>query len=358
MLEMSEALKACSNVSAPGPDHITWRYLKSILADDICASDILSLANSCITLRHWSRHFKESVSVIIPKPGKPAYNAPKAFRSIVLLNTLGKLIEKMIARQLQFDAVKHSIFHPNQLGGISQRSTEDAGLFLTHLVRSDWAKGLKTSVVAFDIAQFFPSLNHSMLTAILRHSGFTDCLVDFFSDYLVGRSTQYAWNSFLSHACDADIGIGQGSALSPIFLALYIAPLLYLFEHRAQALNLDTSTLSYVDNGLLVSQGRTYNKTLPELTSSYSIVLDLIASFGLVMEYDKSEIFYFSRAHKDSNPKLDLSTIGASIFRPKTYWRYLGFYFDRQLFFKKHIQFYFTKALTTVKAMGMLGNSS
>jgi len=50
MLEMSEALKACSNVSAPGPDHITWRYLKSILVDGICASGILSLANSCITL--------------------------------------------------------------------------------------------------------------------------------------------------------------------------------------------------------------------------------------------------------------------------------------------------------------------
>ena len=83
----------------------------------------------------------------------------------------------------------------------------------------------------------------------------------------------------------------QGSALFPILSALYIVPLLYLFEHRAQALNLDTSTLSYVDDGLLVSQGRVYNKTLPELTSSYSIVSDLMASFGLVMEHDKSEIF-------------------------------------------------------------------
>ena len=42
--------------------------------------------------------------MIIPKPGKPAYDTPKAFRPIVLLNTLGKLIEKMIARRLQFDA--------------------------------------------------------------------------------------------------------------------------------------------------------------------------------------------------------------------------------------------------------------
>jgi len=36
--------------------------------------------------------------VIIPKPDKPAYNISKAFRPIVLLNTLGKLIKKMIAR--------------------------------------------------------------------------------------------------------------------------------------------------------------------------------------------------------------------------------------------------------------------
>ena len=116
--------------------------------------------------------------------------------------------------------------------------------------------------------------------------------------------------------------------------------------------------MTVVDDGLLVSQGRTYNKTLPELTSSYSIVSDLMASFGLVMEHDKSEIFHFSRAHNDSNPELDLSAIGAPILKPKTYWQYLGFYFDRRLSFKEHVRFYSTKVLTTIKAMGMLNNSS
>ena len=83
-----------------------------------------------------------------------------------------------------------------------------------------------------------------------------------------------------------------------------------------------------------------------------------MTSFGLVMEHDKSEIFHFSRVHNDSNPELDLSAIGAPILKPKTYWRYLGFYFDRRLSFKEHVWFYSTKALTTVKAMGMLGNST
>ena len=83
-----------------------------------------------------------------------------------------------------------------------------------HLVRAGWAKGLKTSVVAFDIVQFFLSLNHSMLTLILRHFGFLDCVVDFCSDYLVGRSTQYSWNFFLSRVYDIDVGVRQGSAIN------------------------------------------------------------------------------------------------------------------------------------------------
>ena len=112
----------------------------------------------------------------------------------------------------------------------------------------------------------------------------------------------------------------QGSALSPILSALYIAPILHLFEQQAQALNLGSSILSFVDDSLLVSQRKMYNKTLPELTSSYRVVTDLLVSFGLVMEHDKSEIFHFSRAHNDSNPELDLSAIGVSTLKPKAYW--------------------------------------
>ena len=197
-----------------------------------------------------------------------------------------------------------------------------------------------------------------MLTSILSHFGFANCIVDFFSDYLVGRSTQYSWNSFLSGACVADVGIGQGSALFPILSALYIAPLICIFEHRAQALNIDTCILSFVDDGLLISQRKTYNITLSKLDSSYRVVTNLMVTFGLVIEHDKLEIFHFSRAYNNLNPELDLSTIDAPTLKPKTYWRYLGFYFDQCLFFKEHVWYYSTKILSIVKAIGMHGNSS
>jgi len=75
------------------------------------------------------------------------------------------------------------------------------------------------------------------------------------------------------------------------------------------------------------------------------------------MEHDKLEIFHFSRVHNNSNPELDFSAIGVPTLKPRTYWRYLGFYFDQCLFFNEHVQYYSTKALSIVKAMGILGNS-
>jgi len=72
--------------------------------------------------------------IIILKPNKPFYNTPKAFCSIVLHSTLGKLIKKMISYRLQVYSITSNFIYTSQLGGIKQHSTIDAGIFLTHLI--------------------------------------------------------------------------------------------------------------------------------------------------------------------------------------------------------------------------------
>jgi hypothetical protein len=272
---------------------------------------------------------------------------------------MGKLIEKCVSNCIQFDCVKHGVFQSNQFGGIMQRSNEDAGLYLTHLVKAGWARGLKTSVIAFDIVQFFPSLNHGMLMAILRQSGFPEKVIWFFSSYLVNRETLYRWGEFSSPKMNADVGVGQGFALSPVKSALYFAPVLAIFNQRAA--HLDVTVLSYVDDGTLIVQSKSWDSNLRILREAYGIMFDLLTEFGLVLEHDKLELFHFSRKPGDENPSLDLGyqpyTEGNPL-KPKAYWRYLGFYFDHKLSFKEHVRYYSTKALTTVQAMGMLGNSN
>ena len=265
--------------------------------------------------------------MVIPKPGKPSYDVPKAFRPIVLLNTMGKLFEKMIANQLQFEAAKEGILHPCQFGGVRQNSTEDAGIYLTHLVRAGWAKGLKTSVVAFDLAQYFPSLQHGVIITLLKRMGFAMQVCDFIADYLVGRSTRYAWEGELSPPFETNVGVGQGSALSPILSALYLAPVLWQASIEAP----EAALMSYVDDGTIIVQSKTWDANLTKLRSAYSVVFELTQALGLVLEHDKSEVFHFSRKSGDANPLVDLGYApftGDTPLRPNTYWRYLGFFFD------------------------------
>jgi hypothetical protein len=134
--ELVDSLSLCSNSSAPGLDHIGWYHLKLLAKDTHGVHVLLLLANACLQVGHWLATFKESLLVIIQKPGKPSYSAPKAFWLIALLNMLSKLIEKMLANRMQFNTVGLDIFHPNQLGRVQQCSTEDAGLLLTHIVRT------------------------------------------------------------------------------------------------------------------------------------------------------------------------------------------------------------------------------
>src|SRR5262249_1167273 len=85
----------------------------------------------------------------------------------------------------------------------------------------------------------------------------------------------------------------------------------------------------------------------------------LFSASGLELEHSKLEVYHFSRRHGDENPPIDLGFaphMGATPLRPRPYWRYLSFYFNRALNFREHVRFYSTKALTTVKSMVMLGN--
>ena len=107
----------CSSSSTPKPDHILWRHLKALISYNTCLERLVHIANACITLEYWFSNFKSANTVIIPKPNKTLHNIPSSFQSIVLFNTTGKLVEKVISNRLQFYMTANSFLDPNQLGG-------------------------------------------------------------------------------------------------------------------------------------------------------------------------------------------------------------------------------------------------
>ena len=166
---------------------------------------------------------------------------------------LGKLIKKAIRERIQFHIAANNFIYPSQLGRLKFKSTTNAGVVLTHIIRLGWSKSLSTSTLAFNILQFFSSLNHHLLMKIIYKVGLDNHVVDFFSNYLIDRKTNYSWNNFSSSIFDVNVGIGQSLALFPILLALYLSPFLYILEKQLKNLKIPISIISIIDDGLFIS---------------------------------------------------------------------------------------------------------
>ena len=147
----------------------------------------------------------------------------------------------------------NNFIHLSQLGSLKFKSTMDASIVLTHIIRLGWAKGKSTSSLTFDILQFFLSLNHKLLILILEKAGLDPKVMSFFANYLVRRRTSYIWNDFSSPMFDINVRVDQGSALSPILLSLYLTLFLYILENWLKNLKIPISILSFVDDSLIIA---------------------------------------------------------------------------------------------------------
>ena len=114
------------------------------------------------------------------------------------------------------------------------------------------------------------------------------------------------------------MGVGQGLAISPILSALYLTLFLHILEKYLKNLDLKISILSFVDDGLLITQSKSFQTSNAHLFCSYNVAFNLLSKFGLLVKYSKTEVFYFSRSQGVfSPPPLDLSSLGGPILYPK-----------------------------------------
>ncbi|KAF8696432.1 hypothetical protein AX14_001612 [Amanita brunnescens Koide BX004] len=347
--EVHDAITLTGNNSAPGPDRITWELLKMAFQVNGAPEGLCRMFNQIRSSGVWPTWFKQSTCVIIPKPNKPRYNVPKAFRPISLLNTIGKLFTKIIATRLQFDCLKFDILHPGQCGGVIKHATIDAGVTLASFVAESRELGLHSTACAFDIAQFFPSLSHRGCALVLKRFGFNQALINIFNSYFSGRVTRYKWDSATSTDFNFDIGTPQGDCISPILSAIYLAAGLRI----AVPLPFpppNVRSLFFVDDGLLYCASKKPSQNVQRIEKSLDRIQDTLATLGLLVDVEKTDLIHFpgfdmKRPSRKLLPpsKLpirmrNLQKDGVNtVVKPKETIRYLGFFFDSELNWNAHV---------------------
>jgi len=123
--------------------------------------------------------------------------------------------------------------------------------------------------------------------------GFDSKIPLFFSNYLIDRKTQYWWNNFTSSYFGINIGIGQGSVLSPILSTLYLFFLFYIFEKRAKNLKIPVLFLSFINNDLCTPQEKSFEKTNINLFYSYKFTLSYSNNLDLSLNMENLKFLIF-----------------------------------------------------------------
>jgi hypothetical protein len=138
--QIQRALDKISPKKAPGPDEITNRVLKKTA--EVIHPHMLALAQASINIGHFPTPFKTTTTVIIRKPTKPDYTKPNAYRPIALENTMGKIIESIMAEMLSYIAETHQLLPPQHYGGRPGRTGEEAMMMLSEKIMKHGRKGM------------------------------------------------------------------------------------------------------------------------------------------------------------------------------------------------------------------------
>jgi len=119
--EIPMALSKCSPTSAPGPDGIPYSTWKWVNKEN--PSIHLQTLSPLVSLGYHPPSLKGSKGIVLDKPGKPSYESPTSFGIIVLIRTVSKILESIIASRLLLAGRSNGMLNPNQCGSLPGLST-------------------------------------------------------------------------------------------------------------------------------------------------------------------------------------------------------------------------------------------
>ncbi|KAL6152343.1 hypothetical protein ACJQWK_05935 [Exserohilum turcicum] len=350
--EVRDAIRAAAPFKAPGPDSIANRTLQ--VGERLITEHLTRIVNCSLRLGYCPSHFRESTTVVLRKPGKDNYTVPKAYRPIALLNTVGKVMDAVIARRLSHLVETQHVLPDTHMGGRRMRSTEHALHAVTSRIYQAWNKGdgQVASLLLLDVSGAFDNVSHPRLLHNLRKRRVDNKTVKWIASFLSNRHTRITVDGFTSQEYAINTGIPQGSPLSPILYLFYNADLIDECNREA-----NTTSTGYIDDVAILAWGNTAAETCSTLSRVLEKAQRWAITHASVFAPDKFQLTHFTRSRTRINRNRTVQTSWGEV-TPKPTCKYLGLTMDSKLQWKEHVEEIRRKATKTVNALSCLGGST
>jgi hypothetical protein len=291
-LEIQRSLKAANGSTAPGEDGLPtlvwkqlWRHLKVYITGIFTAS---------VNLGYHPKRWRSAKIVVLRKPKKPEYSVPGAYRPISLLNTLGKLLEAVMARRLSYLAEKHGLLPDTQFGGRPGRTTEQALMVLSNAIDRAWYKHKVITLVAFDLKGAFNGVNKVSLDTCLQARRIPTVARKWIANFMSDRHASIGFDDFPTEAGPlANAGLAQGSPLSPILFAFFHSDLV------DQPVNSQGGASAFIDDYFRWRVGRSAEENLAKIQSEDIPRIEAWAHrTGSCFAAEKTELIHITRKRR------------------------------------------------------------
>lgn len=350
--EVERAIQEASPLKAPGPDGIPNKALQLVVTG--IKPHLSAIFNQSLNIGYCPRHFRESTTVVLRKQGKDNYTIPGSYRPIGLLNTMGKIMDSIIAQRLSYIAETHDLFPSTHMGGRKMRSTEHAVHHIIDKIYEAWnrGRGQVASLLLLDVSGAFDNVSHRRLLHNLRKRRVDEKVVRWISSLLEDRYTKILIDGFKTELHKICTGTVQGSPLSPILYIFYNADLI-------ENCNLadDTTATGFIDDVAILTWGDTTTETCNKLQGVLQAAEQWAKTHASVFSPSKFQLTHFSRARTRIDTRQSLQTAWGEIPAKPT-CKYLGLIMDSALHWKPHVDEVRRKATKTISALSSLGSST
>ena len=180
---------------------------------------ITHIINECLLSSYFPISWKQAQVVPIPKVSNPTEYGQ--LRSISILPTLSKVLERVMEMQIRVFLDDHGILPPKQSGFRAGYGCETALADVTDDIIRAWDENKITILTLLDFSKAFDMLNHHILLSILHFIGFSESARRLIQSFLSDRTQQVVLNEQCSNSLSVGLGVPQGSILGPLLYTVY-----------------------------------------------------------------------------------------------------------------------------------------